>query len=128
MPICQTCYGFYVKVQSFNTIFKQDTTCNICETYQQKPVSYEVFPLENTTVECYVYDAQDHPALTKRFFETITKNANIEYCFYEHVWQNSPLSLVLLTTLFQPFRVMSYSRLERGVFELIDTLKEKLAQ
>ncbi len=128
MPICKVCFGFFVKAQTFDTLFQKQLHCTICDTYLKQNATLDVFPLHNAVVECYAYDADEHPALTKQFFETMTLKENQNYYFFEPSWQTQPISLILLTTLIKPLRIMSYQPINRDFFEFIDQLKEKILE
>ena len=105
MPVCEVCFCYYIRPQSFRNLWDFSKQCDICQTYAKAMLSYDVVPMAYNTVECYSYHEVDHPALTKKFFETIIHETNHAYLWVEEPVIIDVVTVQLLGALFHPLRL-----------------------
>ncbi|MFP4286383.1 MAG: hypothetical protein ACLFRI_01680 [Candidatus Izemoplasmataceae bacterium] len=107
MPVCASCFNFYVRPQTFETLFSTKKQCIFCETIEKIPLNHEVIPIEGNTLHCFSYLSKDYPILTKKVFETMIQEP-LNLVFYEEFWLQKPLIFFLLAHLFNPFNLFDY--------------------
>jgi hypothetical protein len=120
MPICDTCFNFYVRTQTFETLFSRKNQCVLCETLEPLPLKYEVIPIENNTLHCFSYLNKAYPILTKKIFETLL-HENLSLVFFDSDWLKTPIVFFLLAHLFNPLELFDYHGYSSYMHQIFNT-------
>ncbi len=113
MPTCQICHAFYVRPQTFESLFNETKLCDVCVAYERATLSLAVIPLEATVMEvCHLEHAGDHPALTRRFFKHLIKERGTPYLFDRDETPTAE-ALRLLGALGNPLRLYASRALDQ---------------
>ena len=123
MPVCAICQNFFVRPQSFKTLFLLHQQCTICETYLKTMPTVSVMPLDYNTLELLTYPHGEHPALTHRFFETILEDS-IVYLYYQPEWRKYPQSFAILGKLLKPLKLYYHQNIDQKIFDILENLQE----
>lgn len=107
MPYCDTCFNFYVRPQTFETLFSNKKQCVLCETLDRVPIQHEVIPIEDNTLHCFSYLSKDYPIFTRKVFEIMIKDKH-PLIFYEEDWLENPIVFFLLAHLYNPLNLFDY--------------------
>ena len=119
MPICTVCQTFFVRPQSFKTLFSFNQMCTMCETLLNKEPTLSVLPLDYNTLEVLTYNHEEHPALTQKYFHYQLRSS-ASYLYYQTEWENHPESLILLGKLFSPLKLFYHHPIEQKIFNLLE--------
>ncbi|TVP94975.1 MAG: hypothetical protein EA374_05235 [Acholeplasmatales bacterium] len=109
MPVCHLCKTFYVRPQTFATLFIREGLCVLCETYGSQPLNCSVLPYGPESVELYSFGHPEHPAFLKTAFNHFAHHAE-DFVFLEDTWFEEPIVFLLMVRLFTVFRLFSYER------------------
>lgn len=96
----------------------------MCETYGRYTLNHDVIPMSYNTLEVYSFDAYEHPALTKRFFEWLINRPQSSVLFYDHTFGEHLEALSICNALLKPFRLFNYQKIPT---KFLVALEEKVA-
>lgn len=109
MPVCHLCHTFYVRPQSFATLFMREGLCVLCETYGRQPMHCSVLPYAQKLIELYSFGHSEHPAFFRKAFNQLIHEAD-GFVFLESYWFDEPIVFLLMVQLFEVFRIFSYEK------------------
>ncbi len=122
MPHCAICHHFFVRPQSFETLFSLFKICVICETLLKRQPNLAVLPLDYNYLEMTTYHHGDHPALTHQFFHTIIREKTPSL-YYQPEWEKHPEGFLILGKLFNPLKLFYHIPIEQTVMNILEKLE-----